>query len=298
MANRPKNLSEYVGQDRLRPIIDAEMRSGKQFRHTLLFGMPGTGKSSLIGCLGNMLGYHVHYYVASKEWTVNKIHRTLMDLSINGYDRVGHASATADRHILFFDEIHKLPDFESWYPAMEDSELYIGGTPSWLPYWTMVGATTECILPKPFQDRFPLQFTLEPYTLEQMALIIKRSYPKMKDEWAKAIAQRSRGIPRLALSYSESVELMGSLDYFDIMGIDELGLNELDRRYLDALRKGEGRALSLSTLGAMVGEQPRNLASLVEPILLKLGLIAISPKGRVLIEQSGRGRRIGDLILK
>lgn len=291
MANRPKTLKEYVGQDRLRPLISAEMNSGKQFRHTLLFGMPGTGKSSMAGCLGNMLGYHVHYYVASREWTVTKITRTLLDLSVKGYDRAGHAQANADRHILFFDEIHKLPDYESWYSAMEDMELYVNGSPSWLPYFTMIGATTECNLPKPFQDRFPLQFHLEPYTHEQVAQIIKRTHTKLKDEWALDIARRSRGVPRLALSFAESVELMGSLSFFDVMGIDDVGLNELDRRYLDALRKGDGKPLSLATLSAMTFEQPKTLSTQVEPYLLQLGYLIIGPKGRSLMEQSSRGRR-------
>ncbi len=291
MIKRPTSLENYVGQDRIRPIIQAEMKSGRQFRHMILFGMPGTGKSSLAGVIANILGYEVHTFVASSEWSASKVVNFLLGLSVEGYDRQGRPSPTAHRHLIVCDEVHKLPDFESWYTALEDAEVYVNGKPNWTALFTMVGATTEPTLPRPFQDRFPLQFHLEPYEQSHVERIIAMSFPKLKAEWVSAIAQRSRGVPRLALSYAESVTMLGSLDFFDVMGIDSLGLNELDRRYIAALEKGEGRALSISTLGAMCLEQPKTLILLVEPYLLQLGLLEIGPKGRMLVNQSSRGRR-------
>lgn len=269
----------------------AEMNSGRQFRHMLLFGMPGTGKSSLAGVVANTLGYEVHSFVASGEWTASKVVRMLIDLSVEGYDRVGRPGPHAARHLIICDEVHKLPDYESWYTALEDAEVYLNAKPSWTALFTMVGATTDPTLPRPFQDRFPLQFHLEPYSLTNMARIISMSFPKLKADWVEVIAQRARGVPRLALSFSESVTMLGSLDFFEVMGIDELGLNELDRRYIAALHKGEGRALSVSTLAAMCQEQPKTLMALVEPYLIQLGLIDITPKGRQLTASCERGRR-------
>lgn len=295
---RPNNLSEFVGQKKLKQILAAEIQAArtnnKPLRHMLLGGMAGTGKTSLASVVSNELGYVFKPYTASKDWTPARITKELLELDTTGYTDKGVRTKSAKIYCLFFDECHRMPtsSWESWYSALEDCQVYHAGGISWLPYFTWIGATTSVNLPKPLRDRIGMQFRLEPYTVDDLVTIIRANYPKLDMSIYKAIATRSRSTPRIALQYTESYMNYGGMEVFDLMGIDAEGLGNLDRAYLGAL-KTAGRPLSLSTLASMLREDSDTLAETVEPVLLEKGLVYLSSKGRELAEKKStvRGAR-------
>lgn len=303
MANiRPQNFSEYIGQDSIKPlligIIDNCNKTHKPLGHTLCFGPPGTGKTSLAGIVASSLDdYHLVSLTASKDWTPDTLRRILLDLPIDGYSKVTNNGAWvpgAPKYLVFIDECAEIRN-ELWTSvmlnAMEDGELHIGATTSWLPEITFFAATTD-----PYRvnsaalSRFSLQLHLEPYSIEDLELIIGRVYPKLDTTLCQEVAQRSRGIARLALNFAEGVNLHG-LSWFSALKIDSEGLNELDRRYLAALEANKGAPMALGTIANVVCENAKTLQTFVEPEMQRLGKIIISAHGRSLVS-AGRGAKI------
>lgn len=289
MSCNPHTFKELIGQSRVVELAKKEVKTRRP-RHTLLYGPPGLGKTTLAGIMAREAGLTFVQLQAGALLTPKKVAATLMDLDITGYDRDGRPGPEAKRYLVLVDEVHKLQDFDQWHPILSGGELTPdphGGT-SWLPALTVVAATNyPNLLPEPFKSRFPLTLRMEPYTIDDLVKIIKRRYPNVGDP--KDIAERSRGSARLALQYAETVSLHGP-GAFDSLEIDTVGLNPLDRAVLAALKRA-GRPLSLTTLAAMVQEDPKVIRAEVEPFLLRLGLIAITPKGRELVSSMPTGSR-------
>ena len=302
---RPESLKEYIGQERIKQILGAEIKaaraSGKPLRHMLLTGMAGTGKTSLAGVVANESGYTFRTYTASKDWTPQHITQELLSLDVTGYTKDGRKTGQGKTFLLFFDECHRMPtaSWEAWYSALEDYQVNHLGGASWLPYFTWVGASTSNNLPKPLRDRIGMQFRMDPYTQAELVTIVLQNFPTLDKKVARDIAARARNTPRIALSYTESFLNYGGMGVFDLMGIDGEGLTELDRGYIEALRKAH-RPLSLNTLSSMLREDQATLAETVEPFLLERGDILISSKGRELAVQESlvRGIRQPEVFVK
>lgn len=288
-SGRPQKFEEMIGQKRVISLVRRECKGGNP-RHQLLYGPPGLGKTTLAEVQANETGLTFVYLQAGALLSPKKVSATLMDLGIDGYDREGRAGPGAAKYLILVDEVHKLQDFDQWHPILSNGELSPdphGGT-SWLPRITVVAATNyPNLLPEPFKTRFPLKLRMEPYGEPDLIKMINRAHPKLRD--AASIAARSRGSARTALDFADTVEKHGA-GALESMEVDEIGLLPLDRAYLEALRKA-GRPLSLTTVAAMVQEDPKVIRAEVEPFLLRLGLIAITPKGREILSAIPTGSR-------
>ncbi len=295
---RPRNLEEFVGQSSLRAqlevAIQAALARGDALDHLLLAGPPGLGKTSLA-------------QIVAAELDVPFVQTAGPALERKG-DIAAFLTALEPRSVFFVDEIHRLPRAleETFYPAMEDRRLPITvgqGAGARvvtldLPPFTFVGATTRAgLLTTPLRDRFGIQARLEPYCTEDLASIVRRSARileiELNEEGALAIAARSRGTPRVAnrllkrvRDYAE-VRLDGVVsgraahEALELLEVDELGLDRLDREILRAICvKFDGGPVGLSTLAVAVGEEQDTIEDVYEPYLLQEGLIKRTPRGR------------------
>ena len=295
---RPRRLEDFIGQESLRGqlavAIEAASARGEALDHLLLAGPPGLGKTSLA-------------QIVAAELDVPFVATAGPALERKG-DIAAFLTALEPRSVFFVDEIHRLARAleETFYPAMEDHRLPITvgqGAGARvvtleLPAFTLVGATTRTgLLSTPLRDRFGIQARLEPYTVEQLAVIVRRSAGileiDLEDDGALEIAARSRGTPRVAnrllkrvRDYAE-VRLDGVASAaaaraaLELLEVDELGLDRLDRRILEAICvKFAGGPVGLSTLAVAVGEEQDTIEEVYEPYLLQEGLIKRTPRGR------------------
>jgi Holliday junction DNA helicase RuvB len=295
-ALRPTDLETFIGQEpilrRLNIAIAAAKGRHEALRHVLFSGPPGLGKTCLSSIISTAMGSKLH--------TVSgpSLERTA--------DVLGLLTSLNPNDVLFIDEIHRLSNEieEFLYPAMEDFRVDFivdKGTSARsinlpIPKFTLAGATTHAgMLSAPLRDRFQMTAALTYYSIEELARIVTRSagllnFP-IDDASAKEIAQRARGTPRIAnrLLFAVrdylAVEPNGTLmTAFEIQGIDANGLDDLDRRYLDAVRKiYKGGPVGVAALAATMGESKDTLEEVVEPLLLMKGMIARTPRGRRLL---------------
>jgi Holliday junction DNA helicase RuvB len=296
---RPRTLDEFVGQgqlvEHLRIVLEAAVQRGQPVDHLLFAGPPGLGKTSLAGIVSAELGVGLRVTSGPVLARSGDLASLLTDLQ--------------EGDVLFIDEIHRMHRSveEILYPAMEDSKLdfLIGKGPTArsirldLPRFTLIGATTRTgLVSSPLRDRFGFVGRLDLYAVEDLEAIVLRSARilgvEIDAEGAVRIAGRSRGTPRIAnrllRRVRDFVEVRGdgvingdaAQRGLELFGIDELGLDKVDRAILDALcRRFAGRPVGLTTLAQCVGEETDTLEDAYEPFLLQQGLIQRTPRGRV-----------------
>ncbi len=295
---RPRRMEDYIGQDKakenLKVYIEAAKMRGDALDHVLLYGPPGLGKTTLSGIIAAEMG--VNFRVTSGPVIEKKGDLAALLTNLNAGD------------VLFIDEIHRMPREveEILYAAMEDFELdfIIGQGPSArsiridLPKFTLIGATTRAgQLTTPLRDRFGVILKLELYTPEQLSLIVKRSASilgiPISDDGALEIASRSRGTPRIANRLLKRVRDFAQVGRrheideevagyaLDRLEIDELGLDNTDRRMMECIINFyDGGPVGLSTLAATIGEEAITIEDVYEPYLMQLGFINRTPRGR------------------
>ena len=295
---RPRTLVEYVGQEKakenLNIYIEAAKMRGESLDHILLYGPPGLGKTTLSNIIANEMGVNI---------------RTTSGPAI---EKPGDLAAIltnlADGDVLFIDEIHRLSRSveEILYPAMEDFtlDLIVGKGPSAqsirvpLPHFTLIGATTRAgQLTTPLRDRFGIPLKLELYTHAELSSIVRRSASilgvEISEEGASELAKRSRGTPRIANRLLKRIRdfalVRGNGNItseiakagLDMLEIDALGLDNTDRRMLEAIiRYYDGGPVGLETLAATIGEEAITIEDVYEPYLLQIGFINRTPRGR------------------
>ena len=295
---RPKALGDYIGQDKakenLKVYIEAAKMRGESLDHVLLYGPPGLGKTTLSNIIANELGVNIRITSGPAIEKQGDLAALLTNLN--------------EGDVLFIDEIHRLSRSveEILYPAMEDYalDIIIGKGPAArsiridLPKFTLIGATTRAgQLTTPLRDRFGVLLKLELYTPEELAQIVRRSAGilgiAITDDGSYEIASRSRGTPRIAnrlLKRVRDFAMVSGKDTIDseIAGyalnkleIDELGLDNTDRRMMEAIIKFyDGGPVGLDTLAATIGEEAVTIEDVYEPYLMQLGFLSRTPRGR------------------
>ena len=299
-ALRPRRLDEFIGQGlsrrNLETFIAASVQRQDALDHTLLHGPPGLGKTTMAQIISAELG--VGFRATSGP------------VIARAGDLAALLTNLAPRDVLFIDEIHRLnPAVEEiLYPAMEDFQLdlIIGEGPSArsvridLPQFTLVGATTRAgLLTTPLRDRFGIQMRMQFYTAQELVLILTLQAKKMNvdlaDDGAHEIARRARGTPRVAGRLLRRVRDIAVVDGDSFvtkqvadkallrLEVDNKGLDQMDRRYLQCLAENYGGGpVGIETLAAVLAEQRDMLEEVIEPFLMQTGLLMRTPRGRCL----------------
>ncbi|MBR4868688.1 MAG: Holliday junction branch migration DNA helicase RuvB [Clostridia bacterium] len=297
---RPKCLEEYIGQEKAKEnlsiYIEAAKTRGESLDHVLLHGPPGLGKTTLSNIIAAEMGVNIRITSGPAIEKQGDLAALLTNLN--------------EGDVLFIDEIHRLSRNveEILYPAMEDFsvDIIIGKGPSArsirldLPHFTLIGATTRSgQLSAPLRDRFGVILRLELYTPEELAAIVTRSAGilgiEIDEEGALEIASRSRGTPRIAnrllkrvrdvaqVMYDSKINLEVAQDALTRFEIDELGLDDFDRKLMHTMaRHYSGGPVGLETLAASLGEEAVTIEDVCEPYLMQLGFLSRTPKGRIL----------------
>ncbi|MFN2491098.1 MAG: Holliday junction branch migration DNA helicase RuvB [Actinomycetota bacterium] len=301
---RPRTLEEFVGQPELKEhlgtVLEAALERGEPAGHLLLSGPPGLGKTTMAHVIARSMGANIRQSSGPVLERAGDLAAILTNLE--------------DSDVLFIDEIHRLPRTveEVLYPAMEEGQLdlVIGKGPSAqtirldLPRFTLVGATTRAgLITGPLRSRFELVERLDLYPASDLEAIVTRSADilgvQVDPGGVGQIARRARGTPRIAnrllrrvRDYAQ-VRAGGDIDTdvarraLAVFGVDERGLDKVDRALLDAVvRSFGGGPVGLTTLAVAVGEEPDTIEDVYEPFLMQLGFLLRTPRGRVATESA------------
>ena len=317
---RPKNFSEYIGQEDLKEKMNIFIKAAKlrdeAMDHILLYGPPGLGKTTLAGVIATEMGVNL-------KITTGPVLEKAGDLA-------AILTSLEENDILFIDEIHRLNTSveEILYPAMEDGELdiLIGKGPSArsirieLPKFTLIGATTRAgQLSTPLRDRFGVTHRMEYYKLDELEEILRRGSKilgiSFDEDGITEISKRRRGTPRIANRLLKrardyaTIKGNGILDrksvngVLELLGVDARGLDELDRSILNAIINFyNGGPVGIETLSLLLGEDKRTLEEVYEPYLVQIGFIKRTQRGRMVTELAykhlGIEKVIGDTTMK
>jgi len=315
---RPRLLDEYIGQKKLKEKLKVSVEAARQrdesCEHILFYGPPGLGKTTLAHIIANEMGTRL-------------VSTSGPSLSRTG-DLMGILTNLKEGDILFIDEVHRLsPAIEEFiYPAMEDFKVdFVVDKGAFakvinipLQRFTLIGATTRAgLLSPPLRDRFGLYYHIDFYPPEELKEIVKRSAGLLEveitDDAAEEIARRSRGTPRVAnrllrrvrdfvqVKSNGKINIDNSKKSLDAEGIDSIGLDSLDRKFLKVIIEYyKGGPVGIEALGATLNEESDTLVDVVEPYLLKIGYLQRTRRGRMVsreavkhldmkIDQSGQG---------
>ncbi|PAF51582.1 Holliday junction branch migration DNA helicase RuvB [Helicobacter sp. 13S00477-4] len=295
---RPTLWEEYIGQEKIKKnlkiFIQASKKRSECLDHILFFGPPGLGKTTLSHIIANEMSTNIKVTAAPMIEKAGDLAAIMTNLN--------------DGDILFIDEIHRLsPAIEEiLYPAMEDFRLdiIIGSGPAAqtvkidLPKFTLIGATTRAgMLSNPLRDRFGMNFRMQFYEIQELALIAQKASLKLnkplEETASKEIAKRSRGTPRITLrllrrvrdfaevAEENTINLKTTQYALNELGVNEFGFDELDLRYLNILAESKSKPIGLNTIAAAMSEDEGTIEDVIEPYLLANGYLERTAKGRV-----------------
>jgi len=295
---RPTKFEDYIGQEKIKQNLDVFIKAAKKrnecLDHVLFYGPPGLGKTTLAHIIANEMGVSIKMTAAPMIEKSGDLAAILTNLQ--------------EGDVLFIDEIHRLsPAIEEvLYPAMEDFRLdiIIGSGPAAqtikidLPKFTLIGATTRAgMISAPLRDRFGMDFRLQFYTSSELSRIVQIASAKLGKECDKnaslEIAKRSRATPRIALRLLKRIRDFAEVNDEQIisherakeglnaLGVNSLGFDEMDIRYLEILMQARRRPMGLSTIAAALSEDEGTVEDVIEPYLLANGFIERTAKGRI-----------------
>lgn len=307
---RPSNFDDYIGQEKikqnLKVFIQAAKMRNETLDHVLFYGPPGLGKTTLSNIIASQMEANIKMTSAPMMEKSGDLAAILTNLN--------------EGDVLFIDEIHRLsPAIEEvLYSAMEDFRLdiIIGSGPAAqtikidIPKFTLIGATTKAgMISAPLRDRFGMSFRLNFYNQEELAKIVQIASIKLNKECQKdaslEIAKRSRGTPRIALRLLKRIRDFAEVnkeniitkqrakDALDCLGVNELGFDELDIKYLDILFSANKKPMGLSTISAALSEDEGTIEDVIEPYLIANGYIEKTAKGRIVCEKSYKNLKEG-----
>lgn len=299
MTKRPLTFSDYIGQERMKKQLLVTMKACKKMNtalpHMLVSGNPGLGKTTIAKIIANEMNVGFHEVMASNINSLDDLENIFINLSDDKYD------------VLFIDEIHRLPVKieELLYPIMEDFTIEVEYIDQfgrkvkerqWIPKFTLIGATTLAgDLSQPLRDRFGIHFNLQKYTHEETAGIIERLANREGVEITKEalmdIARRSKGTARIAINYfnrckeyatflgKKLIDDMATSEQFDLLGVDELGLDEKDFTVLEYLAT-QTAPIGIDTLATATSIDKNTIQSIIEPYLVQQRLMDRTARGR------------------